>query len=215
MTSIITDNRILGIDLNNKEIVTSENKRYMQATKTKEYNKIKRRKKRLQRALSRKYIICNPNNYKNYKLSNNFKKNKHKLKKLERRLFNIRDDCHNKIITDILLNPPRKIVMEDLYVNNMSNKKKRKKMTYEQKNASKNIVEASFRKFRLLLENRVRKYNIEVLIVDRYYPSTKLCSNCGNIKEIDIKERIYTCKECGLTIDRDLNSAINLKKCFN
>ena len=212
---IVTDDRVLGIDLNNKEIVTSENKRYIQATKTKKYNKIKRRKKKLQRALSRKYIICNSNNTKNYKLSNNFKKNKFKLKKLEQRMVNIRDDCHNKIITDILINPPRKIVMEDLYVNKMSNKKKRKKMSYEQKNASKNIVEASFRKFRLLLENRARKHNIEVLIANRYYPSTKLCSNCKSIKEIEIKERVYKCEKCGLIIDRDLNSAINLKKCFN
>ena len=206
------DNRVLGIDLNNKEIVTSENKRYVQATKTKAYKKIKRRKKRLQRALSRKYIICNPNNLKKYKLSNNYRKNKLKIRKLEQRLTNIRDDCHNRIINDILINPPNKIVLEDLYVNNMSNKKKRKNMTYEQKNASKNIVEASFRKFRLLLENRTRKYNIEIVIANRYYPSTKLCSKCGSIKKIDIKERIYKCEECGLIIDRDLNSAINLKQ---
>ena len=207
-----TDDRVIGIDLNNAEIVTSENIRYKQATKTKTYKKIKNRRKRLQRALSRKYITCNPNNKKKYKLSNNYRKNKRLIKKLDRRLMNIRDDCHNRIINDILLKPPKVIVIEDLYVQGMSSKEKRDKMTYEEKQASKNITEASLRKFRILLKDRIRKYETTIVIADKYYASTKMCSKCGNKKIMKINDRIYKCDCCELVIDRDLNAAINLAK---
>ena len=207
-----TDDRVIGIDLNNAEIVTSENVRYKQATKTKTYKKIKNRRKRLQRALSRKYITCNPENKKKYKLSNNYRKNKKLIKKLDRRLMNIRDDCHNRIINDILLKPPKVIVIEDLYVKEMSSKEKRDEMTYEQKQASKNITEASLRKFRILLKDRVRKYETTIVIADKYYASTKMCGCCGNKKIMKINDRIYKCDCCELVIDRDLNAAINLAK---
>ena len=207
-----TDDRVIGIDLNNAEIVTSESVRYKQITKTKKYKRIKNRRKRLQKALSRKYVTCNPENKKIYKLSNNYKKNKRLIKRLDKRLMNIRDDCHNRIINDILLKPPKVIVLEDLYVREMSSKDKRKEMTYEQKLASKNITEASLRKFRLLLKNRIRKYETTIVIVDKYYASTKMCSKCGNKKIMDIKDRVYKCDYCNLVIDRDLNAAINLSK---
>ena len=205
-----SDGRVIGIDLNNAEIVTSENIIYKQATKTKVYKKIKRRRKRLQRALSRKYLKCNPNNSKKYKLSKNLIKNKKLIKKLDKRLTNIRDDCHDKIINHILLTSPSVIVLEDLHIKEMNNKKKRKKMTYQEKLASKNLHEASLRKFRVLLTDRIRKYDIKLVIADKYYPSTKKCSCCGNVKKMEIQDRVYVCDCCNLVINRDLNSAINL-----
>ena len=205
-----SDGRVIGIDLNNAEIVTSENIIYKQATKTKAYKKIKRRRKRLQRALSRKYLKCNPNNSKKYKLSKNLIKNKKLIKKLDKRLTNIRDDCHDKIINHILLTSPSVIVLEDLHIKEMNNKKKRKKMTYQEKLASKNLHEASLRKFRVLLTDRIRKYDIKLVIADKYYPSTKKCSCCGNVKTMEIQDRVYVCDCCNLVINRDLNSAINL-----
>ena len=205
-----SDERIIGIDLNSANIVTSESIVYRQATKTKVYRKTKNRKKRLQRALSRKYLKANPTETTKPKFSNNYKKNKSLIRKLDKRLMNIRDDCHNKIITDILLKPPKTIILEDLYVSEMANGKNRKEMTYEQKQASKNIVEASLRKFRLLLSSRIRRYNTNIVIADKYYPSTKMCNICGSIKEIKLKDRVYMCDFCGLIIDRDLNAAINL-----
>ena len=205
-----SDDRVIGIDLNNCEIVTSENIRYKQVTKTKEYRKIKKRKKRLQRSLSRKYLVSNPNNKKNVKYSQNYKKNKSLIKRLDKRLLNIRDDCHNKIITDILLKPPKIIVLEDLHIKEMASKENRDKLTYEQKLASKNLVEASLRKFRILLQDRIRRYQTSVVIADKYYPSTIKCMRCGKIKEMKINDRIYTCDCCGLVLDRDFNSAINL-----
>ena len=205
-----SDGRVIGIDLNNAEIVTSENIIYKQATKTKAYKKIKRRRKRLQRALSRKYLKCNPNNSKKYKLSKNLIKNKKLIKKLDKRLTNIRDDCHDKIISHILLTSPSVIVLEDLHIKEMNNKKKRKKMTYQEKLASKNLHEASLRKFRVLLTDRIRKYDIKLVIADKYYPSTTKCSCCGNVKKMEIQDRVYVCDCCNLVINRDLNSAINL-----
>ena len=205
-----SDERIIGIDLNSASIVTSESIVYKQATKTRSYKRIKNRKKRLQRALSRKYLKANPKETTKPKFSNKYKKNKSLIRKLDKRLMNIRDDCHNKIITDILLKPPKTIVLEDLYVKEMASKEARKEMTYEQKQASKNIVEASLRKFRMLLSDRIRRYNTNIVIADKYYPSTKMCNICGAIKEMKIQDRVYKCDCCGLIIDRDLNAAINL-----
>ena len=92
----------------------------------------------------------------------------------------------------------------------MSSKAKREDMTYEQKQASKNITEASLRKFRLILTDRIRKYNTKIVIADKYYPSTKKCSCCGNIKNMEIQDRVYVCDCCNVIINRDLNAAINL-----
>ena len=83
-------------------------------------------------------------------------------------------------------------------------------MTYQEKEAAKNLHEASLRKFRLLLADRIRKYDIKLIISDKYYPSTKKCSCCGNVKKMEIQDRVYVCDYCNLIINRDLNSAINL-----
>jgi putative transposase len=208
-------NKTIGIDLNIATIVTSENTIYKQATKTKKYKKLNNKKKRLQRALSRKYLVSNKDNKKNIKYSQNYKKNKSIINKLERRLTNIRDDCHKKIIDDIFISPPSKIVIEDLHVKEMTDKKKRKKMTYQEKLAAKNIHTASFKKFSRLLIEKSNKYNITIIKADKYYASTKKCSCCGNKKIMKIDDRIYKCDICNLIIDRDLNAAINLANYIN
>ena len=208
-------NKTIGIDLNIATIVTSENTTYKQATKTRNYKKLNNKKKRLQRALSRKYLICKKDNKKNIKYSQNYKKNKSIINKLERRLTNIRDDCHKKIIDDIFFSPPSKIVIEDLYVKEMTDKKKRKKMTYQEKLAAKNIHTASFKKFSRLLIEKANKYNVTIIKADKYYASTKKCSCCGNKKIMKIDDRTYKCDICNLIIDRDLNAAINLANYIN
>ena len=209
------DNKVLGIDLNNAEIVTSENVRYKQITKSKKYKKIVKRKKRLQRSLSRKYLVCNPENKKRFKLSQNYRKNKSLIRNLDKRLMYMRVNNHNEIITNILLKPPKTIVLEDLYIKEMANKETRKEKSYVELQASKNITEANLRKFRILLTDRIRKYETELIIVDKYYPSSKRCSNCGNLKEMKVDKRTYKCEHCGLIIDRDLNAAINLANYIN
>ena len=212
---IKSDDRVIGIDLNNKEIVTSENVRYTQVTKTKKYKKILKRKKRLQRSLSRKYLVCNPKNKKRFKLSKNYRKNKSLVIKIDKRLRNLKEHRHNEIINDILTKPPKIIVLEDIHVKEMSNKESRMDKDYKEKQASKYITEASYRKFRLLLENRVNKYETTIVIANQYYASSKTCSVCGNKQEMKVDKRTYKCEKCGLILDRDLNAAINLANFIN
>ena len=207
---IKSDDRVIGIDLNNKEIVTSENVRYTQVTKTKKYKKILKRKKRLQRSLSRKYLVSNPENKKRFKLSKNYRKNKSLVIKLDKRLRNLKEHRHNEIINDILIKPPKIIVLEDIHVKEMSNKESRMDKDYKEKLASKNITEASMRKFRTMLINRINKYETAIVIADKYYASSQTCSCCGNKQQMKVDKRIYKCNKCGLILDRDLNAAINL-----
>jgi putative transposase len=209
------EDQVLGIDLNNASIVTSDNVKYIQGPKLTSYKRINRRKKRLQRSLSRKYLVCNPENKKRFTLSKNYRKTKALVVNLSKKLKNICEDNHNRIITNIMMKPPKIIVLEDLHIKEMSNKEKRKEMTFEEKNASKSITEVANRKFRKLLENRSYKYGVAILTANQYYPSTKKCSCCGQIKKMKIEDRIYECENCGLKLDRDLNAAINLANYVN
>ena len=212
---IKSDNRIIGIDLNNAEIVTSENIRYNQVTKSKQYKKILKRKKRLQRSLSRKYLVCNSENKKRFKLSKNYRKNKSLIIKIDKRLRNLKEHRHNEIINDILSKPPKIIVLEDLYVKEMASKENRKDKDCKEKLASKNITEASMRKFRTMLINRINKYETAIVIADKYYASSQTCSCCGNKQQMKVDKRTYKCENCGLILDRDLNAAINLANYIN
>ena len=73
------------------------------------------------------------------------------------------------------------------------------------------LSDASFGEIKRQLEYKISWYGGELYTVDRWFPSTKLCSNCGCLKEdLKLSDRVYTC-ECGLNIDRDLNASINLK----
>ena len=212
---IKSDNRIIGIDLNNAEIVTSENIRYNQVTKSKQYKKILKRKKRLQRSLSRKYLVCNSENKKRFKLSKNYRKNKSLIIKIDKRLRNLKEHRHNEIINDILSKPPKIIVLEDLYVKEMASKENRKDKDCKEKLASKNITEASMRKFRTMLINRINKYETTIVIANQYYASSQTCSCCGNKQEMKVDKRTYKCNKCGLILNRDLNAAINLANYIN
>lgn len=110
---------------------------------------------------------------------------------------------HYRIITDILNKKPTTIVIEDLNIESMIQKTP---------GMESRITAARMRKFVELLKQKCYKHNIEIVIADRYFPSTKRCSNCGVVKKtMELKQRTFIC-ECGLEIDRDLNAAINLKE---
>ena len=192
--------KTIGIDLNISSIVTSENKVYVSINKEKRVKKATRTLKRMQRKASRKYEIAKKEKRK-LRECKNFIKNKKAIRRKQERLNNLRSDYINNVINDILTKPPKVIVIEDLDVKHMQQNKK----------ISSLIQISSFRKFITKLKDRCNKHNIEVKEADRYYPSSKMCSKCKNIKDkLLLSERVYKCSICNSKINRDLNAAINL-----
>ena len=194
------ENKTIGIDVNISSIVTSENKVYVSVNKEKKVKKTVRKLKRKQRSLSRKYEVAKKEKRK-LKECKNFIKNKKTYRVLLERINNLRNDYIEKVIEDILIKPPSKIVVEDLDVKSMQQNKK----------ISSLIQISSFTKFINKLIEKCSKHNIEIIKANRYYPSSKMCSKCKNIKEkLLLSERVYKCSNCNNKINRDYNAAINL-----
>ena len=200
-----TNNEGLGIDLGIKEFaVCSDGIKFKNINKTSIVKKIEKKLKREQRKLSRKYESLKTRN-KNIRegraTSQNIQKQIVKVQKLHQRLTNIRTDYINKIVSSIIKQKPSYITIEDLNVKGMM----------KNKHLSKAIASQKFFEFKTKLTVKCKENHIELRIVDRFYPSSKTCSNCGKIKkDLKLSDRIYKC-DCGLAIDRDLNASINLK----
>ena len=201
LNSIQLSNEVIGIDLGIKELATLSNgKIYKNINKTKEIKRLNKKLKREQRKISRKILI---NKKVNKKLNDckNFQKQKRKIKLIYRRITNIRTNYLHQTTTEIVKTKPSKIVMENLNVRGMM----------KNKHLSKAIAEQKFYEFCRQIEYKCKYYGIEFVLADRFYPSSKTCSNCGNIKkDLKLKDHIYKCPICGNIIDRDLNAAINL-----
>ena len=200
-----TNNEGLGIDLGIKEFaVCSDGIKFKNINKTSTVKKVEKKLKREQRKLSRKYEslkIRNKNIREGRATSQNIQKQIVKVQKLHQRLRNIRTDYINKTVFSIIKQKPSYITIEDLAVSNMM----------KNKHLSKAIASQKFFEFKVKLMSKCKKNNIELRIVDRFYPSSKTCSKCGEIKkDLKLSDRIYKC-DCGLAIDRDLNASINLK----
>ena len=200
-----TNNEGLGIDLGIKEFaVCSDGIKFKNINKTSTVKKIEKKLKREQRKLSRKYESLKIRNKKEKggnATSQNIQKQVVKVQKLHQRLRNIRTDYINKIVSSIIKQKPSYITIEDLNVKGMM----------KNKHLSKAIASQKFFEFKTKLMSKCKQNNIELRIVDRFYPSSKTCSNCGKIKkDLKLSDRIYKC-DCGFTIDRDLNASINLK----
>ena len=198
-TEVPTNNGV-GIDLGIKDLaICSDKVTYKNINKTQKIKKLEKRKHRLQRSISRKYL----NNKKGesyYKTSNIIKSEK-KLLKLNHRLTNIRNDYLHKVTSKIINRKPKFITIEDLNVSGMM----------KNKHLSKAIQQQKLYEFRRQLEYKCKWNNIELRIVDRYYPSSKLCHNCGQIKsDLKLSDRIYKC-DCGYEEDRDYNASLNLR----
>ncbi len=198
-------NEGVGIDLGVKEfVVCSDGIKFKNINKTSTVKKIEKKLKREQRKLSRKYEslkIRNKNIKEGRATRQNIQKQVVKVQKLHQRLTNIRTDYINKIVSSIIKQKPSYITIEDLNVKGMM----------KNKHLSKAITSQKFFEFKTKLTVKCKENHIELRIVDRFYPSSKTCSNCGEIKQdLKLSDIIYKC-DCGLTIDRDLNSSINLK----
>ena len=197
-------NEGIGIDLGLKDFAICSNKNvFKNIDKTSKVKKVEKKLKREQRKLSRKYESLKIRNKKEKGVATrqNIQKQVVKIQKLHQRLVNIRTDYINKTISSIIKQKPSYITIEDLNIKGMM----------KNKHLSKAVASQKFFKFRTKLTTKCKQNNIELRVVDRFYPSSKTCSNCGEIKkDLKLSDRVYKCS-CGLTIDRDLNASINLK----
>ncbi len=198
-----TNAKGLGIDLGIKDTaICSNGMVFENINKTKKVKKIKKKLKREQRKIARSVEYSKTNKIKLNKLKN-FSKKKLKMQRLFYRLNCIRNDYNNKIVNEMTKTKLKYITIEDLKISNMM----------KNKHLSKAIQEQNFYNIRTKFINKCKEKNIELRIVDTFYPSSKTCSCCGSIKkDLKLSERIYKCCNCGLEIDRDYNASINLEK---
>lgn len=141
------------------------------------------------------------NNKKGESSRENIQKQILKVKRLYCRIDNIRTDYINKTIAEIVKTKPSYIAVEDLNVSGMM----------KNRHLSKAVASQKFYEFRVKLEAKCKEYGIELRIVDRWYPSSKLCHECGCIrKDLKLSDREYVC-ECGYHADRDYNASLNLR----
>ncbi|WP_413906979.1 RNA-guided endonuclease InsQ/TnpB family protein [Clostridioides sp. ZZV14-6150] len=197
-------NEGIGIDLGIKDfLICSDKKKFKNINKTSTVKKVEKKLKREQRKLSRKYESLKIRNKieEGRATRQNIQKQVVKVQKLHQRLTNIRTDYINKTVSSIIKQKPSYITIEDLAVSNLM----------KNKHLSKAIASQKFFEFKTKLMSKCKQNNIELRIVDRFYPSSKTCSQCEEInKNLKLKDRVYKCS-CGLSIDRDLNASINLK----
>ena len=197
---------IFGIDLGIKELAVisnqsgSFNKTYANINKTKEMKRLERKLKRAQRKHARKILQAKKqgNNLRDCK---NLEKQRQVVASIYRKLTNIRNNYIFQIVAEVVKAKPIKVIMEDLNVAGMM----------KNKHLAKFIADQKWAFFRRQMEYRCGINGICIEFVSRFYPSSKTCSCCGNVKnDLKLSDRIYKCPVCGLAIDRDLNAAINL-----
>lgn len=198
---IIPSNEGIGIDLGIKDLaVCSDEHTYKNINKTQTVKKIEKRKRRLQRSISRRYEKNKKGG--SYCKTSNIIKREKELLKVIKRLTNIRQNYLHQTTSEIIKRKPSFICMEDLNVSGMM----------KNKHLSKAVQQQCFYEFRKQIEYKSNWNNISVIIADRFFPSSKLCSCCGNIKkDLKLSDRIYKC-ECGNIIDRDFQASLNLKQ---
>ena len=190
----------IGIDLGIKDLaICSDGNVYQNINKTKRVKKLEKRKRRLQRSISRRYESNREGE--RYCKTRNIIKRERELLKVSRRLTNIRHNHLHQTTSDIIKRKPSFICIEDLNVSGMM----------KNKHLSKAVQQQGLYEFRRQIEYKSDWNHIPVIIADRYFPSSKLCSCCGQIKkDLKLTDRIYRC-DCGNIIDRDFQASLNLK----
>ena len=189
----------VGVNLGIKTLATVSDGTKVPNIKTfRRVRVLNKRLKRLQRKVSRKYLInkCNKHN----KTKNIIKLEK-RIKLIHRSLKNIRINHIRKFVSELVKKQPQYIAIEDLNVKGMM----------RNKHLAKDIANCSFYTIREHLIRKAKERNIVVRLVDRFYPSSKTCSNCGSYKkDLKLSQRVYHCNSCQVKIDRDLNASLNI-----
>ena len=193
-----TEHTIVGIDVGLKAFITTDAGLFIQAPKP--LKRLEQRLKRAQRVLSRRVHPKAKGD--TTKCSNRYKKQRLYVSKLQRRIANIRKDYTHKV-SSLLIRHYQYLSLESLRVQNMMKNHK----------LAKAIADVGFSAFKAQLLYKAQ-YNYRVVFeADTFFPSSKLCSNCGAVnKHLTLADRTYICPSCGFTIDRDINAAINLKE---
>ena len=192
----------IGIDLGIKDLaVLSDATKVRNINKTRAIRRLKKKRRRLQRQVSRKYQM-NKKGERYCKTSNLIKSEK-RLLRINHRLANIRQDHVHQATSAIIKRKPSFVCLEDLNVRGMM----------KNRYLSEKIQEQNLYEFRRQIEYKAHWSKIPVVIADRWYPSSKTCVICGHVKkELNLSERMYVCPVCGNIIDRDFQAALNLKR---
>ena len=189
----------IGIDLGIKTLATLSNGTIVPNIKTfRRVRILNKRLKRLQRKVSRKYLInkCNKHNK-----TKNIIKLERRIKLIHRSLKNIRINHIRKFVSELVKKQPQHIAIEDLNVKGMM----------RNKHLAKDIANCSFYTIKEHLIRKAKERNIVVRLVDRFYPSSKTCSICGSYKkDLKLSQRVYHCNSCQKEIDRDFNASRNI-----
>jgi putative transposase len=181
---------VVGVDLGISRMAQASDGSYFENPRALKRNLTKL--KRLHRMVSRRH-----------KGSANRRKAVKQLSRAYSRVGNIRKNALHQA-TSSLAKSKSALVLEHLHVSGM----------LKNHHLAQAIADVGMYEFRRQLQYKGGWYGCQVLLADRFYPSTKRCSRCGSIREIGLKERQYHCPVCGMTIDRDLNAAINLEQLF-
>lgn len=193
---------VVGVDLGVKSLATLSTGEVFNGAKS--YHQLESKLSRLQ-WLNRHKRACfagesSPANTAQLH-SANWKKAQIRIQRLHQRIANVRKDTLHKLTTHLAKNHGT-VVIEDLNVSGMMANRK----------LAKAVQDMGFYEFRRQLEYKTKLYGSKLVVVDRWFPSSKTCSCCGAKKEtLSLSERVFNCKHCGLEIDRDLNAAINLR----
>ena len=194
----------VGIDLGIKTLATVSDGTIVPNIKTfRRVRILNKRLKRLQRKVSRKYLInkCNKHNK-----TRNIIKLERQIKLIYRSLKNIRINHIRKFVSELVKKQPQYIAIEDLNVKGMM----------KNKHLAKDVANCSFYTIREQLIRKAKERHIVIRLVERFYPSSKTCSTCGHYKkDLKLSQRVYHCNHCQKRIDRDFNASLNIAKTDN
>ena len=210
---------VIGVDLGLKTLATLSTGEFVEnINKNRRVKQLEKQLRREQRHLARqlqantKGVLTTENGSRkpiyerSLELCSNIQVTKRKIKLLYRKLSSIRLNHIHQTTSYLVKQLPKGIVIEDLNVKGMM----------KNKHLSKHIQDSMFYEFRRQLEYKCSRYGIELVVAERFYPSSKTCSYCGSIKsDLKLKDRVYKCDSCGLEKDRDLNAAENLAYYFH
>ncbi len=195
----------MGIDVGIKDLAIAEfggeKIVFHNINKSLKVKLLQKKIKHIQRTVSRKYENNKVGN--RFVKTNNIMKEEAKIRKLYAHITNIRINYIHQATHTLVSKLPARVVMEDLNIRGMM----------KNRHLSRAIQEQCLSEFLRQMKYKCEWNGIEFIQADRFYPSSKTCSCCGEIKsDLKLSDRTYVCKSCGLVIDRDYNAAINLSR---